>query len=60
VQKGLEGLEDYYLASATMERVRKGKERVYTRTWNAIAGFLRERLETIDDESSVTSRIGHS
>ena len=30
VQKGLEDLEDYYLASATMERVRKGEERVYT------------------------------
>ena len=30
VQGGLEDLEDYYLASATMERVRKGEERVYT------------------------------
>ena len=30
VQKGLGDLEDYYLASATMERVRKGEERVYT------------------------------
>ena len=30
VQRGLEDLEDYYLASATMERVRKGEERVYT------------------------------
>ena len=30
VRKGLGDLEDYYLASATMERVRKGEERVYT------------------------------
>ena len=30
VQKGLEDLEDFYLASATMERVRKGEERVVT------------------------------
>ena len=30
VQRGLEDLEDYYLASATMERVRKGEERIYT------------------------------
>jgi RHH-type rel operon transcriptional repressor/antitoxin RelB len=26
VNKGLEDLEDYYVASATMERVRKGEE----------------------------------
>jgi RHH-type rel operon transcriptional repressor/antitoxin RelB len=30
VQRGLDDLEDYYLASATMERVRKGEERIYT------------------------------
>jgi RHH-type rel operon transcriptional repressor/antitoxin RelB len=30
VQNGLEDLEDYYLADATMERVRKGEEKVYT------------------------------
>lgn len=30
VTKGLEDLEDYYLAAATMERVRKGEERVFT------------------------------
>ena len=30
VTNGLEDLEDYYLAAATMERVRKGKERVFT------------------------------
>lgn len=30
VKNGLEDLEDYYLAAATMERVRKGEERVYT------------------------------
>ena len=30
VANGLEDLEDYYLAAATMERVRKGKERVFT------------------------------
>jgi hypothetical protein len=26
----LDDLEDYYLAAATMERVRKGEERIYT------------------------------
>ena len=30
VANGLEDLEDYYLATSTMERVRKGAERVYT------------------------------
>lgn len=30
VKNGLEDLEDYYLAATTMERVRKGEERVYT------------------------------
>ena len=30
VKNGLEDLEDYYLAAATMERVRKGEERVLT------------------------------
>lgn len=30
VEKGLEDLEDFYLAAATMERVRKGDEKVYT------------------------------
>lgn len=30
VKNGLQDLEDYYLAAATMERVRKGEERVYT------------------------------
>ena len=30
VAKGMDDLEDYYLAAATMERVRKGEERVYT------------------------------
>ena len=30
VTKGLEDLEDYYLAAATVERVRKGEEMVYT------------------------------
>lgn len=30
VANGLEDLEDYYLAAATMERVRKGEERVFT------------------------------
>ena len=29
VPNGLEDLEDFYLASATMERVRKGQEPVY-------------------------------
>ena len=30
IANGLEDLEDYYLASTTLERVRSGKERVYT------------------------------
>jgi RHH-type rel operon transcriptional repressor/antitoxin RelB len=30
VTKGLEDLEDFYLADATMERVRKGEEPVYS------------------------------
>ncbi|WP_096698397.1 DUF6290 family protein [Polaromonas sp. AER18D-145] len=30
VTNGLEDLEDYYLAAATMERVRKGEEKVYS------------------------------
>ena len=30
VKNGIQDLEDYYLAAATMERVRKGEEAVYT------------------------------
>lgn len=30
VEKGLEDLEEYYLAAATMERVRKGEEKTYS------------------------------
>lgn len=30
VTNGLDDLEDFYLASATMERVRKGEEPVYS------------------------------
>jgi RHH-type rel operon transcriptional repressor/antitoxin RelB len=30
VANGLADLEDYYLAAATMERVRKGEEKVYS------------------------------
>ena len=30
IANGLEDLEDYYLASKILERVRSGKERVYT------------------------------
>ncbi|MGB7267224.1 MAG: ribbon-helix-helix protein, CopG family [Terracidiphilus sp.] len=30
IKNGLEDLEDYYLAGATMERVRKGEERVFS------------------------------
>ena len=29
VQRGLADLEDYYLAAATVERVRKGEEQIY-------------------------------
>jgi len=30
VAKGLDDLEDYYLAAATMERVRKGEEAIHS------------------------------
>ena len=30
VTQGLDDLEDYYLAAATVERERKGEEKVYT------------------------------
>ncbi len=30
IQNGLEDIEDYYLASVTMENVRRGKEKVHT------------------------------
>ena len=30
VHNGLEDLEDFYLAAQTIERVRKGEERVFT------------------------------
>jgi RHH-type rel operon transcriptional repressor/antitoxin RelB len=30
VSRGLDDLEDYYLAAATVERVRKGEEATYT------------------------------
>ncbi len=30
VTNGLDDLEDYYLAAATMERIRKGEEKVYS------------------------------
>ena len=30
IENGLDDLEDYYLAGATMERVRKGEEKVYS------------------------------
>ncbi|MBA4143722.1 MAG: ribbon-helix-helix protein, CopG family [Nitrosospira sp.] len=30
VNKGLEDMEDYYLADATMERICRGEERTYT------------------------------
>lgn len=30
IQQGLDDIEDYYLASATLERVRKGEEPLYT------------------------------
>ena len=38
IEKGLDDLENYYLAAATMERVRKGEERVYS------AAEVKERL----------------
>jgi RHH-type rel operon transcriptional repressor/antitoxin RelB len=30
VSRGLDDLEDYYLAAATAERVRKGEEKIYS------------------------------
>ena len=30
VQRGLDDLEDYYLAATTVERVRKGEEQTYS------------------------------
>lgn len=30
IEKGIEDAEDYYLASKVLERVRSGKERVFT------------------------------
>ncbi|MGA7675555.1 MAG: ribbon-helix-helix protein, CopG family [Rhizomicrobium sp.] len=30
VQRGMDDLEDYYLAAATVERVRKGEEQTYS------------------------------
>ncbi|HEY4172850.1 MAG TPA: ribbon-helix-helix protein, CopG family [Rhodopila sp.] len=30
IETGLQDLEDYYLAAATMERVRNGEERIYS------------------------------
>ncbi len=39
VERGLEDVEDYYLAMDVLERVRKGQERVYT------AAEVRKNLE---------------
>ena len=30
IEQGLNEIEDYYLASATLERVRKGEEKLYS------------------------------
>ncbi|MGH9560098.1 MAG: type II toxin-antitoxin system RelB family antitoxin [Terracidiphilus sp.] len=30
IENGIEDLEDFYLASATMENVRKGKEKIHS------------------------------
>ena len=30
IEKGIQDLEDYYLASDVVERIRKGQERTYT------------------------------
>lgn len=38
IEKGLEDLEDYYLAAEMLERVRKGEEKVYS------AGEVRKDL----------------
>ena len=42
IANGLEDLEDYYLAASTVERVRKGNERVYS------AGQVRKELGLAD------------
>ena len=30
IEKGIEDMEDYYLAAKVLERIRKGEERTYT------------------------------
>ena len=30
IERGIEDLEDYYLAASTLERVRKGEEQMYS------------------------------
>ncbi len=30
IERGIDDLEDYYLAASTLERVRKGEEQVYS------------------------------
>jgi len=30
IERGIDEMEDYYLAAATLERVRKGEEKVYS------------------------------
>jgi len=42
IDRGLEDLEDYYLAADVLERVRKGEEKVYS------AAEVRESLD-LDD-----------
>jgi RHH-type rel operon transcriptional repressor/antitoxin RelB len=42
IERGLEDLEDYYLAADVLERVRKGEEKVYS------AAEVRESLD-LDD-----------
>lgn len=38
IERGIDDMEDYYLAAEVLERVRKGQERVYS------AAEVRERL----------------
>jgi RHH-type rel operon transcriptional repressor/antitoxin RelB len=52
IESRLEDLEDYYLALATMENVRSGKEKVHS------AKGLRKDLKLDESESPKASRRG--
>ena len=43
IERGLEDMEDYYLAADILERIRKGEERIYS------SREVRKHLEDLDD-----------